>query len=161
MLRPLLLPRISPRQDALAFLRLDEDEESLNLEVRALDGPAGADFIVAERVSGAFDWMPDGHALVFMSPIRHKEESVHSIHRTTVVNGAGALVKPQGPEATATLATAATLNRPAMQVLADGRVLFSSHLLTLPAAATNADPEARLFTISADGKTVQPVPTAA
>lgn len=158
MLSPLLLPKVSPRQDTLAFLRLDEDEESLDLEVLGLDGRPG--FTVAEHVSAAFDWMPEGHALVFMSPIRQKEASVHSIHRTAVVNGAGALVKPQGPEATVTLATAATLNRPALQVLMDGRVLFSSHVLTLPAAATNADPEARLFTISTDGKTVLPVPTA-
>lgn len=166
MLRPLLLPKVSPGQNALAFLRLDEDEESLDLEVLALDkrsvtdAATGSGFTVAERASAAFDWMPDGHALVFMSPIREKEESVHSIHRMTVVDGTGALVKPQGPNATVTLATAATLRRPAMQVLMDGRVLFSSHVLAFPAAATNADPEARLFTISSDGKTVQPVPTA-
>lgn len=164
MTRPLLLPKISPQQNAMAFLRLDEDEESLDLEVLPLDvrtgAVTGAGFTVAEQVSATFDWMPDGHALVFMSPIRHKEESVHSIHRTVVVNAAGALVKPQNSEETVTLATAATLRRPAMQVLLDGRVLFSSHLLTLPAAATNADPEARLFIISADGKSVQPVPTA-
>lgn len=166
MLRPLILPRVSPQQTALAFLRLDEDEESLDLEVLALDVRAGASaatstgFTVAEYVSSAFDWMPNGRALVFMSPIRHKQESLHIIHRTAVMNGAGALVKPQDSGTTVTLATAATLSRPAMQVLTDGRVLFSSHVLTLPAAATHADPEARLFTISADGKTVQPVPTA-
>lgn len=166
MLSPLLVPRVSPRQNALAFLRLDEDAESLDLEVLELDGRPGVEpatgtgFTVAGHVSGAFDWMPDGHALVFMSPIREKEESLHSIHRTTVVNDTGALVKPRDAEDTMTLATAATLRRPAMQVLTDGRVLFSSHVLTLPAPATNADPEARLFIISADGKTVQPVPTA-
>jgi hypothetical protein len=38
LLKPVLAPRVSPKQDALAFLRLDDDGESVALEVMMLDG---------------------------------------------------------------------------------------------------------------------------
>jgi hypothetical protein len=42
------MPRMSPKHDTLAFLRLDEDGESVALEVITLDGGADAD----RRTSG-------------------------------------------------------------------------------------------------------------
>ncbi len=175
LLSPALLPRVSPKHQAVAFLRLAEDEESAALEVMSLDGRAS--LIVATHVSAAFDWMPDGRALVFMAPIGSDGEKLQSIHRITVVQENGDLMKPrQGNEPGAvadqkertdllgepvTLATAITLNRPALQTLPDGRVLFASEPMTLPATGTGLEVEPRLFVISTDGKTVRPVPTAA
>lgn len=175
LLTPLLLPRVSPRHHALAFLRLDAEEEHADLEVMTLDGRGS--LTAARNVSAAFDWTPDGRGLVFMAPIGGDGEKLHSIHHLAVLQENGALLKPvherqtdgsavkmTGPDRLAppvTLATAVTLNKATLQVLADGRVLFASHAITLPAAGTGGEPEPRLNTVTADGKTVQPVPTAA
>lgn len=158
LLCPLVLPRVSPQHDALAFARVAEDTESLTLEVVPLDGRSG--FVVARHAAAAFDWMPDGRDLVFMAPIGGDGEKLHGIHRMTVVREDGTLPDKEARAEPATLATAATLNRPALQALADGRVLFASHAVTLPAVGTGPELEPRLFIISADGKSVEPVPTA-
>ncbi|HCN27465.1 MAG TPA: hypothetical protein DIT64_01500 [Verrucomicrobiales bacterium] len=155
LLRPALMPRMSPRHDALAFLRLDEDGESAALEVIPLDGGAGQ--TVARLASGAFDWTPDGRSLVFMAPLGGEGEKLQSIHRVSVIDGNGALANPGKP---VTLATAVTLNRPVVQVLADGRVLFASQPVTLPATGTGPELSPLLFLIAADGSAVTPVPTA-
>lgn len=157
LLNPLLLPRVSPNHDLVAFLRLDEAEENIELEVMGLDGKTG--LTVARNVSAAFDWTPDGRALVFMAPIGGEGEKLQSIHRIAVAQEDGRLLKAESRAAPATLATAVTLNRPALQVLADGRILFASHTVTLPSAGTGPEPEPRLFTISTDGGTVRAVPT--
>jgi hypothetical protein len=155
LLRPALMPRMSPRHDTLAFLRLDADGESVALEVITLD--AGAMQTVARQVSGAFDWTPDGRALVFMAPLGGEGEKLQSIHRLTVIEENGSLAKPGKP---VTLATAITLNRPVVQVLADGRVLFASQPVTLPATGTGPELAPRLYVIAADGSAVTPIPTA-
>lgn len=154
LLRPALMPQMSPGHTALAFLRLDEDGESAALEVITLDG--SAEQTVARKVSGAFDWTPDGRALVFMAPLGGDGEKLQSIHRLTVIEGNGTLTKPGKP---VTLATAITLNRPVVQVLADGRVLFASQPVTLPATGTGPELSPRLYLIAADDRTVTPVPT--
>lgn len=158
LLSPLLLPCVSPQQDMLAFLRLDQDEESAALELITLDGRASTS--VARNVSAAFDWMPDGRSLVFMAPIGGDGEKLQSIHRVTVVEKDGTLLNQSTRQDPMTLATAATLNRPALQALADGRVLFASHTVALPVLGTGTELEPRLFIISADGQSIQPVPTA-
>jgi len=174
LLRPVLLPCVSPQHEAMAFLRVDDDGESAALEVRTLDGKTG--FTVARHVSAAFDWTPDGRSLVFMAPLGGEGEKLHSIHRITVVQDNGALMKPRFEKQQddklievraadrlsepVTLATVITLNRPAVQVLADGRVLFASQPLTLPATGTGPELEPRLFVIAADGSAVTPVLTA-
>jgi hypothetical protein len=155
LLRPALMPRVSPRHDALAFLRLDADGENVALEVITLDG--GAMQTVARQVSGAFDWTPDGRALVFMAPLGGEGEKLQSIHRLTVIEENGSLAKPGKP---VTLATAITLNRPVVQVLADERVLFASQPVTLPATGTGPELAPRLYVIAADGSAVTPIPTA-
>ena len=155
LLRPALLPRMSPKHDALAFLRLDQDGKSVALEVITLDG--GAEQTVARQVSGAFDWTPDGRALVFMAPLGGEGEKLQSIHRLTVIEENGSLAKPGKP---VTLATAITLNRPVVQVLADGRVLFASQPVTLPATGTGPELSPRLYLIAADGSAVTDAPTA-
>jgi len=155
LLRPALMPHVSPRHDALAFLRLDADGKSVALEIITLDG--GAEQTVARQVSGAFDWTPDGRALVFMAPLGGEGEKLQSIHRINVIEENGSLAKPGKP---VTLATAITLNRPVVQVLADGRVLFASQPVTLPATGTGPELAPRLYVIAADGSAVAPIPTA-
>jgi hypothetical protein len=69
------------------------------------------------------------------------------------VRGADRLAEP------ATLAMAITLNRPVVQALADGRVVFASQPITLPIVGSGLELEPCLFVISADGAQVRPVPT--
>lgn len=174
LLQPAVMLRVAPKHDVLAFLRLDDDGGSAALEVLKLDGKSG--FTVARKVSAAFEWTPDGRSLIFMSPLGGEGEKLQSIHRITVIQENGALLKPRlekqedgrlvevrGADRLAepdTLAVAVTLNRPMVQVLADGRVLFASHPVTLPAPGIGPEPAPRLFVIAADGSSVQAVPTA-
>ena len=165
MLKPAMIPKVSPTHQVVACLTLNEKEETAALEVLPLGG--GPALVVSQHVSAAFDWMPDGRSLVFMAPIGEKEEKLQSIHRITVVQESGALMTPpsenQGPGHLAdpvTLATGIMLNRPVLQVLPDGRVLFASQPASLPVADAVPEPSPRLYVISADGKSVQQVPTA-
>lgn len=156
VLKPVVLPKISPTGAFVACLQLDEGGESIELHVLPLVG-GGAGRLIARGVSGAFDWAPDGRALVFMAPIGGEGEKLQGIHCVQVLDDAGKLAKPSEPR---TLATAITLNRPALQVLPDGRVLFASQPVTLPAVGAGTDLEPRLYLIAADGGSVQAVPTA-
>jgi hypothetical protein len=58
------------------------------------------------------------------------------------------------------LALAILPSPPRLAALPGGRVLFASIPATLPAPSKDVDPEPRLFVISADGKSVQAIPTA-
>lgn len=156
LLRPVLMPQVSPQHEALAFLRPSEDGESAALEVVSLAG--GAVQTIARQVSGAFDWTPDGRALVFMAPLGGEGEKLQSIHRIAVLDESGKVIEKR--DKPVTLATAVTLNRPVVQVLADGRVLFASQPVTLPATGTGPELAPRFYVIAADGSTVTPVPTA-
>lgn len=155
LLRPVLMPRVSPRHEALAFLRPAADGGSAALEVVSLQG--GAVQTIARQVSGAFDWTPDGRALVFMAPLGGEGEKLQSIHRIGVLDEGGHWIEKR--DNPVTLATAVTLNRPLMQVLADGRVLFASQPVALPAAGA-AELAPRFYVIAANGGAVTPVPTA-
>lgn len=172
LLKPLHLPRVSPTQPLLALLSLDDDGRSPVLEVLPLDGSPGQ--VVARQVSAAFDWTPDGRSLVFMAPLGGEGEKLVSLLRLEVVDPKGVVLRPRlevgadgqaierrGPDRLGnpvTLATALQFNRPLLQVLADGRVLFASLPVTLPAVTPDAELAPRLFL--ADGQTVTPVPTA-
>lgn len=155
LLMPSLMPKVSPKQPFVACLKLDDEEKAADLHVLPLDG--GPSQLIARQVAGAFDWMPDGRTLVFTAPIGEGDK-LHSIHRVTAIDDNGRSMKPGEP---ITLATVLTLSRPALQVLPDGRVLFASQPVTLPAVGTGSELEPRLYLIAADGKSVQPVPTAA
>lgn len=164
LLRQSLMPKVSPRHGLVACLQLDEKEETATLEVLPLGG--GPALVVASNVSPAFDWMPDGRTLVFMAPIGGEGEKLQSIHRITVVQENGTLMKPrqesQGPDALedpVTVATTIMLNRPVLQVLSDGRVLFASQPVVLPIGGPGPELEPRLYLVSSDGKSVQAVPT--
>jgi hypothetical protein len=172
LLKPLHLPRVSPGQPLVAVISLDDSGRSLVLEVLPLDGSPG--HVIARQVSAAFDWTPDGRSLVFMAPLGGEGEKLVSLLRLEVVAPDGVLLRPRletgpngqpverrGPDRLGEptpLATALQFNRPLLQVLADGRVLFASLPVTLPAVAPDPELAPRLFL--ADGKTVAPVPTA-
>lgn len=174
LLAAAVMPKVSPKHPYVACLKLDEHEESATLELLSLDGGPG--MTVARHVAGAFDWMPDGRTLVFMAPLGGDGEKLQSIHRLTVVQKNGAMMKPAhepqpdgshktitGPDRLTepmTLVTAIMLNRPSLQSLQDGRVLFASQPATLPATGTGPTLEPRLYLIAADGKSVIAVPTA-
>lgn len=172
LLKPLHLPRVSPTQPLLAVLSLDDDGQSPVLEVLPLDGSPG--HVVARQVSTAFDWTPDGRSLVFMAPIGGEGEKLVSLLRLEVVDANGVLLRPRfesgpagrpverrGPDRLGEptpLATALQFNRPLLQVLADGRVLFASLPVTLPAVAPDPELSPRLYVT--DSKTVTAIPTA-
>jgi hypothetical protein len=164
LLKPALMPKVSPTDQVVACLVLDEKEDTAALEVLPLDG--GPALVVSQYVSGAFDWMPDGRTLVFMAPIGEKDEKLQSIYRITVVQENGALMtkpsdlsSPTQLGAPAPLATGIMLSRPLLQVLPDGRVLFASQPASLPLAGAVPEPSPRLYLISADGKNVKQVRT--
>jgi hypothetical protein len=165
LLKPALIPKVSPTQRVVAYLELDEKDETAALEVLPLDG--GPALVVSQRASGAFDWMPDGRTLVFMAPIGEKDEKLQSIHRIEVVKEDGSLMSPPSDDPDSghlgdlvTLATGIMLSRPVLQVLPDGRVLFATQPASLPMAGAVPEPSPCLYVISADGKNVQPIPTA-
>lgn len=175
LLMPSVIPKASPKHPYVACLKLSEKQEAATLEVLPLEG--GPAMVIARNVAGAFDWLPDGRTLVFMAPIGGGDgEKLQSIHRITVVQENGALMKPSYETQAdgssvrikasdrlaepVTLATAIMLNRPALQALPDGRVLFASQPATLPAAGTGPGLEPRLYVIAADGQSVKAVPTA-
>jgi hypothetical protein len=165
LLNPALMPKVSPKHDVVACLTLDEDQDTARLEVMPMNGGPG--LVVAQNVSGAFDWLPDGRTLVFMAPLGDKDEKLQGIHRIAVVQESGALMKLQPDERDAaaelsnpvTLATIIMLNRPVLQSLPDGRVLFASQPASLPLAGAVPELGPRLYLISADGKSTEPIPT--
>ncbi len=171
-----LMPRMSPRHAALAFLELRDDaDEVIDLKVMSLDGKAS--LTVEQDVStGAFDWMPDGRALVFTRSMGKGDDSIQSIRRIIALQENGALMKPRHdaqpdgsqlkveapdrlPEAE-TLALAIMPAHPTLRALPDGRVLFASQPVTLPAAGAGPELAPRLYLIAKDGGAVTAIPTA-
>ncbi|TLD71883.1 hypothetical protein FEM03_03925 [Phragmitibacter flavus] len=168
-----VLPKVSPKHQAVAFLRIHEDEERASLEVVSLKGREA--LTVVEKASGAFDWMPDGEQLVFTATLGGDEGPLQTIQQVAVVQGNGELMKAaheRNPEGVMVavkgadrlvearvVATAILLHRPVLQVLPDGRVLFASQPAVLPAAGGELELDPRLFLISEDGKSVQKVET--
>lgn len=174
LLRPPLLPRVSPKYPAVALARISEDEKTATLEVRSLDGTAS--LTVARNVSRAFAWAPDGRTLIFMAPLGDEAERLQTLHRSTVLLENGSLMKPRQEGRTdgtsvdivvpdrlqepATLATVVSFHQPALEVLADGRILFASQQLSLPALSSGTEqPQSQLFMLSANGKDLKAVPT--
>ncbi len=155
LLKPLLMPKLSPQHDALAFLCLDDDGESMALKVAGIAG--GEARVVARKVSAAFDWTPDGRSLVFMASLGEGEK-LQSVYRLDVLAEDGAVMDEPSPPVP--LATGITLSHLRLQVLADGRVLFASQPVTLPATGTGPELTPRLFVIAADGRSLNPLPTA-
>ena len=171
--QPALVARISPKHPVIAYLHLDGSGDNASLEVMPLDG--GGSLVIRQKVSAAYDWMPDGRTLVFAEPADGEGSKLQGIHFAIAVQESGAIMKPaqesqadgstrqvEGPDrfAGATLAaTVLMVNRPRLESLPDGRVLLACQPVAFPLIHTDAEITPRLFLLSADRKSIAPVPT--
>ena len=175
-----IMPRVSPKHHALAYLRFKEggDDESATLCVTRMDG--GQTLVAAQRVSSLnYKWMPDGRSLVFTQALGGKGDSVQSIQRVIALQESGQLMKPthdkqpdgsllviEGadrlaqpkPLALAIMPSRGLQMGTTVEPLPDGRILFASQPITLPALA-GPELAANLFLISADGQSLSTIPT--
>jgi hypothetical protein len=155
-IQPLVLPKVSPKFPVVAYWRAVDKDDELNLEVSTLDGKSSS--YVADSSAATFDWTIDGRSVVLTTPVSGGDSLVQTIRRVTVLDSAG-MVQKENRE-TSDLAVAIMPSLPRLCVLSDDRVLFASQPAKLPALSSGLDLEPRLFVISADGKSVNEVPTA-
>ena len=148
-------PRPSPSAPVVAFLRDDV------LTVAPLDGGTNR-VTVNDKIGGSYDWTPDGTALVFAAGLsdqwKRGNMNIANVQRRVVIGGAGELVEGES----VLLATGAFPFTPRVHCLADGRVLFASQAIQLPAGA-NAAGEARFYVVdpaAATNSLPVPIPTA-
>lgn len=162
-----LMPKVSPKHAAVAFLQFNEDKDAPDLHVSSLDGKTSA--LIAQQISsGGFQWMPDGRTLVFTKSLGQPKDSLQSIQQITVLQESGALIRPSRdnrlegdrlPEARL-LALALMPERAALHPLPDGRILFASQPITLPVVESRPKLEPLLHLIAADGQSLSTIPTA-
>jgi hypothetical protein len=154
-IHPVVLPELSPKFPVLAYWRVADEEKRVGLVVCTLDGKSQID--IASTTNTTFGWSPDGRSLIFAAPVSANDELLQSIRKVTVVQESGNLVDTvQSVE----LAMAIATDPPRLCSLPDGRVLFASQPVTLPAPGDGLNLDPRLYLISADGKSVTAVPTA-
>lgn len=158
-------PKVSPKQNAVAWLQMDARGQSASLEISTLDGRQ--QITVSESVRTSFDWSPDGRSVIFAAPVAKKDDSLSKIQQATVIQESGALVEkdsaagtPDTTPAQVELGMAILLDPPRLQVLPDGGVLFSSLPATLPCAGSGPEIDPKLYVLSADGKTLRTIATA-
>jgi hypothetical protein len=166
-LRALINPKVSPREKVVAFLQVQPEGDSVALAAAMLDGSSR--LVVSTETSAAFDWTADGHSLVYSASAVGKDSTLlQRIQRVEVVKEDGSLRAPRSGEgdhpgelrSPVNLAMALMPSSPRVVALPDGRVLFASQPATFPAAGEGLELVPLLFTVTADGKTVTPVPTA-
>jgi hypothetical protein len=125
------------------------------LGVLATDG-SGAPRVVAERVSVHADWTPDGRGVVYaysaLSPAAEgKPMRLGAIARRTVRGDDGALL--ESFEDAQDLAGVVFEDALKLRCLADGRVLFSSMDVRLPATAKEMPQRGTLFAVALESPT--------
>ncbi len=154
-LHPLLDPVVSPRHPVLA-LRTGEGA----LKAATLDGKTS--LLVAEPDVRSAVWAADGRTLIHV--VMAPSDKVGEIRVCTVVNSQGELVAspPAAAPRVETLALAA-FNisggaAPRLCVLPDGRLLFASVPVTLPATVQSIPPAARFFLLDPTKPEAAPVP---
>lgn len=132
-------PRPSPSSAVVAFLRDDV------LTVMPLDGNTNR-VAVSNKIAGSYDWTPDGKALVFAVRLSEKWErdtiNLAHIQRRIVVGPSGAPIEGES----LLLGTGGFAFTPRVRSLPDGRVLFASQPLQLPAAA-NSISQGRFYVV--------------
>lgn len=165
-LRALINPKVSPGGRVVAFLHVHPDGDSVKLEVTSLDGSARLH--VATEISAVYDWTADGRSLVYSASAVGKDSTLlQRIQRVEVLKPDGSLRAPRTGEvehpdelkSPTNLAMALMPSSPRVVALPDGRVLFASQPATFPTAGEGLELAPQLFTVTADGKTVTPVPT--
>jgi len=153
-LHPMAFPRVSPTQSVVAWLHMNGTNRPPSLEACSLDGRDH--LTVCESAKATFEWSPDGHSVIFAIPAIGQSDSLATIHKAAVIAESGALIKQASEE----LAIAVLLDPPRLQTLQDGRVLLSSQPATLPSAGPAPRIVPKLYVLSADGKSIEAVPTA-
>jgi hypothetical protein len=154
-IHPLVLPAVSPEYPAVAYWRVVDEDKGVFLEVCTLDGKSRLQ--VAPSKSAMFDWAADGRSLVFAASVADEDVLFQKIRKVAVLQESGNLMEKIEPS---DLAVAIVTNPIRICALPDGRVLFASQPATLPAPSKSLDLAPRLYLISADGKSVDPVQTA-
>lgn len=151
-------PKVSPKNGAVAWFQMGNKNASV--EVSTLDGKER--LTVCKSARTAFDWSPDGRSLVFAAPVGGNGDSLAKIQKTTVIQESGALVTSgEGTvPAPVEMGMAILLDPPRLEVLPDGRVLFSSLPATLPSAGSGPEINPGLSVLSADGRELVAVPAA-
>jgi hypothetical protein len=137
-LRPLLDPVVSSHQSLLAYRTGDGA-----LKARALDGTN--DVVVADDDANSAIWSIDGRSLIY---VVLRENGIGEIRTRTVVNGDGKLFSNGDVPNSQTLAMAAldpAGPRPRLHAMPDGRILFASVSITLPASLDGISPNGQLF----------------
>ena len=148
-------PRPSPSTAVVAFLRDNV------LTVAPLGGGTNR-VTVNDKIGGSYDWTPDGKALVYAAGLseewKNGDMNIANVQRRVVIGGAGELVEGES----VLLAAGAFPFNARVRCLPDGRVLFASLAIQLPAGA-NAASEARFYVVDpAAGTNAAPIaiPTA-
>jgi hypothetical protein len=166
-LRALNSPKVSSTGKMVAYLHVEREGESVKLEVVALDGSARLD--VSSAVSAAYDWTADGCSLVYSASAMGKDDTLlQRIQRVEVLKADDTLRAPPTSEggnpdalqSPANLALALMPSSPRVIALPDGRVLFASQPSAFPAPGEGLELAPLLYTVTVDGRTVVPVPTA-
>jgi hypothetical protein len=152
---PVFLPSVSPKFPAVAFWHVLSDEKHIGLAVCTLDGKQRIE--VAGTNNTTLDWTADGRSVVFAAPVADEDVMFQNIRKVAVVQESGSLMETLEP---IDLAVAIVTNPACLCALPDGRVLFSSQPAKLPAPSDGMKLAPRLHVISADGKSVDAVPTA-
>ena len=152
-LRGFQRPRCSPDGSFVAVGRTCHGREAVDLVV--VDRASGKFHAVAEGVTTAYDWTPDGRGLVCLSPLMEEENGKLMRLRRLPIPGAGG--EKSDPR---NLAVAFVPFVPRVEVLASGEVLFAGQPLDLPYDG-EAEPREtpRLFTVPLDGGGIREVET--
>jgi hypothetical protein len=150
--------KVSPAHPYLVCTRRrGSRDRRLSLEVHALDG-CRTEVIQAE-IDDAYDWTPDGRAVIYLAPLMQERDLVKQIRRIEILGSGGELLdksvrKPRE------LATALVPFAPRLAVLPNGDVLFASQGGTLPVAAGDPRFVPRFHLIRAEDGAIDTIPTA-
>lgn len=155
-LRGVAALKVSPHHPQVAAALSAGSEGLHDLIVLPLAG--GSVHVVAGDVTRAFDWTPDGGALVFMSSISGGRGGLFGIKRLRILDeGSVSRDEPDVEE----LAYAVVAFSPRLVVLPDGDVIFPSHPVILPSSTADLAESSLLYRLPADGGAPVAVPVEA
>jgi len=136
---PLTDPVVSPRYPVVAF-RCGEG----GLKAMRLDGAAAIEVLNDGAKCAA--WSPDGRSLVVVTG--EMDNALGEIRSLTVLAPDGQLVSTAPQAESLAVAAFPGSDAPRVSVLPDGRLLFASLAITLPASAGNLKPTAQFYLLN-------------